>query len=67
MPCFDHRMLLEDERAAWKTLEAAKEAQPPQETVALLALQRKADEASVLLREHLSVCTECKRLPLTAE
>jgi hypothetical protein len=30
-------------------------------------LQDKADRASILLREHLSVCTECKRLPLTAE
>lgn len=61
MPCFDQRLLLQHEQAAWRTYETAKDRKLPDSE-----LQRLYDAAAAIstkLREHIQVCTECRNAP----
>lgn len=58
--CFDHMLLLKDERAAHEAAKLMRERQP--ENVAEISrLENQAGDASTELREHLNTCSECKK------
>jgi hypothetical protein len=61
MPCYDQILLLNDERSTWKAWESLKQSARPGDEAELMRLQKNAEDASVRLRDHLKVCTECKK------
>lgn len=61
MNCFEHRLLLQDERTACEDVRRMRESQP-ENHVEISRLQDIADIISERLREHLATCLECNSL-----
>jgi hypothetical protein len=61
MPCFDQRLMKQDEHDAWTAYNVAKDRNPNDPD--LQRLHDNAADISTRLREHLKVCTECNNVP----
>jgi hypothetical protein len=60
MSCFDHMLLLQDERAAHEAVRQLRESRPI-DADELGWLEKRADDVSFKLKNHLDTCPECKR------